>query len=134
MSSSADVLIIGAGPAGLAAALTLARQQQTSIIFDAGTYRNDPADFMHLLPGFDHIKPSDFRTQANQNLLDNYPAEISIHREVVVKAEKDDSSAEISVTGQSGQSWTGKKLILANGVEDIFPEIDGYAECWGKGM
>ena len=134
MTKAADVLIIGGGPAGLTAAITLARQQQTSIIFDAGTYRNDSADFMHLIPGFDHVKPSDFRSQATQNLLANYPAQISIQRTTVLKVQKDASSGEIIVTNQEDKTWTGKKLVLANGVEDIFPGIDGYAECWGTGM
>ena len=134
MTDVVDVLIIGAGPAGLTAAISLARQQLTSVIFDAGTYRNDPAEFMHLIPGFDKVEPSDFRTKANQNLLDNYPEQISIHREIVVKVQKDASSGMITLADQGGKIWTGKKLVLANGVEDIFPDIDGYAECWGKGV
>lgn len=134
MASAFDVLIIGAGPAGLAAAIPLARQQQTCVVFDAGTYRNDPAEFMHLVPGLDHITPSEFRAKANQNLLDNYPEQISIHQGIAVNVQKDASSGVINLIDQDGIIWTGQKLILANGVEDIFPDIDGYAECWGKGV
>ncbi|KKK22377.1 hypothetical protein ARAM_005552 [Aspergillus rambellii] len=130
---SVDALIVGAGPAGLTAALTLARQQQTSIVFDAGTYRNDAADYMHLIPGFDHVHPSEFRAAARQNILSNY-GQISFEKAVVSSVEKDASTNSFSLTDKTGKTWKGKKLVLANGVEDIYPDIDGYSECWGKGM
>ncbi|KKK25543.1 hypothetical protein P175DRAFT_0535729 [Aspergillus ochraceoroseus IBT 24754] len=130
---SVDALIVGAGPAGLTAALTLARQQQTSIVFDAGTYRNDAADYMHLIPGFDHVHPSEFRAAARQNILSNY-GHISLEKAVVSSVEKDASTNSFSLTDKTGKTWKGKKLVLANGVEDIYPDIDGYGECWGKGI
>ena len=33
-----------------------------------------------------------------------------------------------------GRTWTAKKVVLATGVEDVFPDIPGYADCWGTGM
>jgi len=38
------------------------------------------------------------------------------------------------VEDTAGSTWKGKKLILATGVEDIYPAIEGYAECWTSGM
>ncbi|KAJ6101982.1 hypothetical protein N7486_004409 [Penicillium sp. IBT 16267x] len=133
MANSTDALIIGAGPAGLTAALTLARQQQSSVVFDAGTYRNDTAEYMHLIPGFDHIKPSEYRDTAKGNILSNY-GHIAFQKVAVSSVQKDDSTGAFILTDEAGKVWVGKKLILANGVEDIYPDIDGYAECWGKGM
>ncbi|KAJ5212203.1 uncharacterized protein N7498_003849 [Penicillium cinerascens] len=133
MAGSSDALIIGGGPAGLTAALTLARQQQSSIVFDAGTYRNDPADYMHLIPGFDHVKPSEFREKAKDNILSNYD-QVQFKKIAVSSVRKDESNGGFSLTDEAGNVWNGKKLILCNGVEDIYPNIDGYAECWGKGI
>jgi hypothetical protein len=28
----------------------------------------------------------------------------------------------------------GRKVILATGVRDIYPDIEGYDECWAYGM
>ncbi|KAK4866498.1 hypothetical protein LT330_008430 [Penicillium expansum] len=127
-----DVLIVGGGPAGLTAALTLARQNYSSVILDSKTYRNDKASFMHLIPGFDHVRPSEYRDKALGNILANYP-QITSHEATIIKAEglKPDGFA---LTDEAGKIWSGKKLILANGVEDIFPEIEGYAQAWGTGI
>ncbi|KAJ5665114.1 uncharacterized protein N7477_007562 [Penicillium maclennaniae] len=133
MAISTDVLIIGGGPAGLSAALALARQQQSSIIFDAGTYRNDPAAYMHLIPGFDHIKPSEYRDKAKDNILSSYD-HVQFQNTTVSSVQKDEATGGFSLTDEAGQTWKGKKVILCNGVEDIYPNIDGYAECWGKGI
>lgn len=129
----ADVLIIGAGPAGMSAALSLARQQHRTILFGDGTYRNDRTDYMHLIPGFDHVKPSEFRRTARSNILSNY-SHVSFEDVKLVKAHKDLATGLFTVSDATGRSWSGKKLILANGIEDLPLPIEGYAECWGKAM
>lgn len=131
-TSSFDVLIVGGGPAGLTAALTLARQDHTSVILDSKTYRNDRAGFMHLIPGFDHVAPSEYRDKALSNILANYP-QITSRDATIVKAEGL-TPGGFALTDEAGNIWSGKKLILANGVEDIFPDIEGYAQAWGTGM
>lgn len=133
MADTTDVLIIGAGPAGMTAALTLARQQQSSIVFDDGTYRNNMADHMHLIPGFDGAKPLEYRNTAKSNILSTYDR-VSFLNVRISNANKDGSTGIFTLTDETGQIWKGKKLILANGVEDIYPPIEGYAECWGKAM
>ena len=45
--SRTDVAIIGGGPAGLQAALTLGRIHRDAVLFDDGTYRNARARHMH---------------------------------------------------------------------------------------
>ena len=128
-----DALIIGGGPAGVSAALTLARQAQSSIVFDSGKYRNDATDYMHMVPAFDHSSPVEYRAAARSNIASRYDhvtfADIEI--DTVTKAE--DGTFRASSRG-SPQSWQGKKVILASGVKDIFPNIEGYQDCWGKSL
>ncbi|MFH6691436.1 FAD-dependent oxidoreductase, partial [Cellulosimicrobium funkei] len=42
-----DVAIVGGGPAGLSAAVTLARSLRSVVVLDAGEPRNAPAEGAH---------------------------------------------------------------------------------------
>lgn len=132
MAEISDTLIIGGGPAGLAAALTLARQVQTAVIFDSGEYRNASTDYMHMLPGFDHTNPATYRAAVAENITSRYNT-VSIQK-VTIKSVKKTEDGHFEATDSNGKVWSGKKLILASGVTDIYPDIDGYAECWGNGI
>lgn len=50
------------------------------------------------------------------------------------EAEKKGGSESFVVADVQGRSWKGRKVILATGSRDIFPEIQGYADVWGNGM
>lgn len=132
--NSASVLIVGAGPAGMSAALTLARQQHSSIVFGDEVYRNARADYMHLIPGFDHVPPSSYRQTARANILSNYAEHVTFQNAKIARVQKDPATGGITATDEAGTLYRGKKLILASGVEDIPLPIDGYADCFGKVM
>ena len=126
-----DVLVIGGGPAGLAAATALVRQLHTVVVFDSGSYRNGMSKHMHNLPTWDHRDPKDFRASARKDLLTNYKTAAFENTEIQVLKEVPDG---FEACDTNGKTWTGKKVILAAGVADDYPDIDGYAECWGRRM
>ncbi|CAE7193010.1 hypothetical protein CFE70_007109 [Pyrenophora teres f. teres 0-1] len=129
MASSYDIIIIGGGPAGLSAASAIVRQDHRTLLLDSGDYRNAESKHMHTVPTWDHQDPKTFRDAARKN-LERYGT-VDYQQVEVRTAKKLDDLFEVS---GGGKSWTGKKLILATGVEDIFPDIPGYKECWVQGI
>src|SRR4051812_41549873 len=67
-----DVIIVGAGPAGLSAALVLGRCGRSTLIFDRGTPRSWASRRMYGFLTRDAIAPAEFR-KAARNDLSHYP-------------------------------------------------------------
>ena len=51
-----DAIIVGGGPAGLAALSGLARVNRNVLLIDSGVYRNGPTRHMHDVLGFDGMR------------------------------------------------------------------------------
>jgi thioredoxin reductase len=130
---SVDVLIIGGGPSGLAAALCLSRNCYKTAVFDTGVYRNADAPHQHMFPTWDHKNPKEYRAAARAELEQRYGDFVQFVDRKVTDVEKT-ASEEFQAEDATGEKWAGKKLILAVGVKDILPNIPGYDECWIKGM
>lgn len=131
MSQDFDVIVIGGGPAGLGAASAVARQDHKTVLFDSGVYRNANGTHMHTVPTWDHRHPNDFRLAARAD-FGRYGDLIRVEDAKVdfIRQREDDTFEAVA----GGWVYTGKKVILATGVEDLFPNIPGYSDCWGSGM
>jgi thioredoxin reductase len=127
-----DALIIGAGPAGLSAALALARQLHTGIVFDSSLFRNARSKHMHGIPTWDHKDPADFRGATRAEILERYKT-ISFEDREVAKIEKT-AAGDFAATAVDGTTFTGRRVLLATGVTDLPLNIKGYDECWGRSM
>ncbi|KAJ4391003.1 hypothetical protein N0V93_004602 [Gnomoniopsis smithogilvyi] len=130
MAAAYDILIIGGGPAGLSAAASIVRQDHSIYLFDSHQYRNAASKHMHTLSSWDHRDPAEFRDAALKE-LERYGT-VTVDR-TEVESIKQTEDGMIEATG-SGKTVKGKKVILATGVEDIFPDIPGYADCWVTGI
>ena len=85
-----------------------------------------------MVPTWDHKNPTAFRTQAKEDLLSHYSTMQVAQGEVVEIQKRDDSHFELK--DADGKTWASKKIILAVGTVDNFPDIGGYAENWASRM
>lgn len=87
--TTADVLVVGSGPAGASAALLLARCRRSVVICDDGKPRNAASSRIHgLIPAAD-LTPATFR-EATRRSLSSY-GEITCNAERVSRIEKQGS-------------------------------------------
>lgn len=63
-----DVAIVGGGPAGLAAALTLGRARRRVLLLDHGAPRNAAAEEVHNFVTRDGTPPAEFRAMGREQL------------------------------------------------------------------
>ncbi|KAI3317877.1 FAD/NAD(P)-binding domain-containing protein [Xylariaceae sp. AK1471] len=131
MTSQFDIIIIGGGPAGLSAASSIVRQDHKTLLIDSGEYRNASSKHMHTVATWDHKDPEEFRAASRADLA-RYGSVTVENAEVKTLRQREDDLFE-AATGE-GKMWTAKKIILATGVEDVFPDIAGYRDCWVSGI
>lgn len=128
-----DALIIGAGPAGLNAALTFARTRATAIVFDSCEYRNEGIKHMHTVASRDHTDPYLFRNTAREQIESRYEKVWFQQATITHAAKKLLGSGRydgFEVKDSEGKTYEGRKLILATGSKDVMPDIEGYKENW----
>lgn len=124
-----DVVIVGGGPGGLSAALTLGRARRTVVMFDAGPRRNAAAESMHNFPTRDGTSPREFRRIAREQLA-TYP-NVSVRDELV--HEIFGERGAFDVTTDCGQV-RARRILLCTGMIDELPHIPGFREHWGRSI
>ena len=123
-----DVIVIGGGPAGLQAALTLGRMHRSVLMLDSGEDRNATVEHAHNYVTHDGIAPAEFRRLARVDLAAYETVEV---REVSASRVEQDGDTFVVNLGD-GTSERAAALVLATGVRDALPEVPGLAEAWGK--
>jgi thioredoxin reductase len=125
-----DVVVVGGGPAGLSAALVLARARRSVALIDEGKPRNAPSRAVHNFLSRDGIAPSEL-LQISRAQLAAYPT-VRFLRSRAVDAQRLRHGFEV-VTAE-GERVLGRKLILATGLTDQLPAVPGMMELYGRGV
>lgn len=130
--SEHQVAIMGGGPAGLAAALTLSRSMIRTVLIDSeAPPRNAASPHIGALPAADMIAPEEFRnTVAGE--IDRYG--FVERRNSAVAAISEQDTGTFSITTSDGLVTTAGRILMATGMIDVFPEIEGLNERWGKSV
>ena len=122
-----DVIIVGAGPAGLSAALMLGRCRRRVLVIDSGRPRNAASRAMHGFLSRDGMPPLEFLALARAQMR-RYDT-VELRDGCVASAECRD--AKFYVTLEDGAEHAARKLLIATGVVDNLPEIPGFREFYG---
>jgi thioredoxin reductase len=131
---SFDVVIVGAGPAGLSAALVLGRARRRVLVSDAGHPRNAPSHGLHCYLTRDGIEPGEFLRLGRDELRQYESVELR-HTEVTGALRLTDKVANsFELTLSNGDRLTSRKLLLATGVIDELPQIEGLSEFYGTSV
>jgi thioredoxin reductase len=122
-----DVIVIGGGPAGLQAALTIGRMHRDVLLLDSGEYRNATVDHAHNLITNDGRSPAELRRVAREELAAYPTVEV---RTVTVSAASG-ALGDFAVATAAGTEHA-RRLVLATGMRDELPAVPGLAQQWGR--
>ncbi|WP_131738375.1 NAD(P)/FAD-dependent oxidoreductase [Actinomadura roseirufa] len=124
-----DAVIVGGGPAGMAAALTLGRAHRTALLLDAGEGRNASAEAVHNFLTRDGTPPADLRALGREELA-RYPS-VQVRAETVIDV-KGAADGGFHLDLSDGGTAGARRLLLATGLADDLPEPRGVEALWGR--
>jgi thioredoxin reductase len=124
-SLTRDCIIVGAGPAGLNAALVLGRARRRVLVLDSAAPRNYATHEMHGVLGHDGLDPAELRARGRAELA-RYGVQVVTLE--VQGAEVLDGAVRVTCAGRVERTRT---VLLATGMLDEVPDIPGFADVWG---
>ena len=122
-----DVVVVGGGPSGLAAASWLGRYRRSVVVLDSREYRSGMVERSHGYLGRDPQKPIELIERGREEVL-AYPTVEIRHREVQGLRQREDGLFEVD------DDLLAHRLLLATGVKDAFPDIGGFHEHYGASV
>lgn len=123
----ADVVVVGGGAAGLAAAIALGRSRRSVVVVDAGEPRNAPADGIHNALGNERVPPLELLAKGRAE-AESYSVRIIHGVATAAHGTIDDFTIDID----SGRRRVhARRVILATGLIDVLPDVPGVREAWG---
>jgi thioredoxin reductase len=130
MDTTWDCIVVGAGAAGLSAALVLGRARQRTLVVDAGGPSNRGAEGIGGLLGHDGRPPAALYA-AGRHELAAYPT-VELRSGQVVDGERHDGGFVLELA--DGSREASRRVLLATGMDYRFPALPGIEERFGRSV
>jgi thioredoxin reductase len=123
-----DVAVVGGGPAGLTAALWLGRYLHSVALIDSGDPRNWETRGINGFLGAQGIRSPELRARGRAD-AESFGVELV-----------DDEVCRVHNTNGErfvldlyhGRTIEARRMLLAIGIKDIWPDIPGLSDCYGE--
>ena len=122
-----DVVVVGGGVAGLAAASWIGRYRRSVVVVDGQDQRNKQVEVSHGYLGRDPQSPADLLARGREEVL-AYPTASLRGGEVKRVERRDDGLFEVD------DDLLAHRVLLACGVKDAFPDVEGFFEHYGASV
>lgn len=124
-----DAIVIGGGPAGLSAAIWLARYRRKVLLLDEDKGRNRWTDKAHGYLGCDPADPQKLKADGLGQLATYPTAEVCMGRAEAVSSTEYGFDVKVESSDLSA-----RRLVLATGVVDEFPDVAGFFDHYGTSV
>lgn len=125
-----DIIIIGAGPAGLTSAIYAVRANKKVLVLEAKAYGGQiiNASRVDNYPGMPHVSGYEFATELYNQTVE-LGAEVKFEKVVDIN-----TSDKIKIVETSDNEYSCKAIIVATGADKRKLGIDREEELMGKGV
>lgn len=123
-----DVAIVGGGPAGLSAALWLARYLHKVVLVDSGDPRNWETRGVNGFLGSQGIRSPELRGKGREEAL-KFGAKLV---DGVVTDATRNGNEHFTLALEDKSSIHARRILLAIGIKDVWPRIPGLSDCYGE--
>ncbi len=124
-----DSIIIGAGPAGLSAAIYLGRYNRSCLVIDLGWGRSTTHEINENYLGFPKGIHSTQLRELGRLQAERFGAEFI--EDKITSITKNNSYFHLS---GGKKRFTGKTIILATGVTDLWPTFENFQDYLGRSL
>ena len=130
-----DCIVIGAGPAGLSAALFLARYRRRVLTFHHNSPRNLYSHGVHGFLGHHGIRPDELLARGRDEVTRHggLIVEGCVTKVERIAAEhfRVSTGGEKDIVGEASKSFEARRILLATGMRDLTPDCPGFPDFYG---